>query len=81
MAAAEDAGLAPEVRHLANSAADPDAPGARFDLVRPGSRCYGLARPGADGRDLGLRPAMTVQSPLALAKRVPAGTGVSYGHT
>ena len=31
--------------------------------------------------DLGLRPAMTLSAALALVKRVPAGHGVSYGHT
>ena len=31
--------------------------------------------------DLDLRPAMTVRATLALVKRIPAGAGVSYGHT
>jgi alanine racemase len=79
---AEKAGVRPEVRHLANSAATLTIPEARFDLVRPGIAIYGLD-PMPDlgpGRELGLRPAMTLTGRLVTAKRVDAGTGVSYGH-
>lgn len=78
---AEEAGLRPEVRHLANSAAALLRPSARFDLVRVGLASYGLDPAPGHLPDIGLRPAMTVQVPLALAKRIPAGAGVSYGHT
>jgi alanine racemase len=50
-----------------------------LDLVRPGLACYGLSP--VPGRDFGLRPAMTVRARVTLTKRVPAGQGVSYGHT
>ena len=74
---AERAGITPRVRHLANSAAALTLPEAHFDLVRPGIAVYGLSPvPG----DFGLTPAMTVRAQLALAKRVGAGEGVSYGH-
>ena len=43
VALAERAGLRPEVRHLANSAATLTAPDAHFDLVRPGIAVYGLS--------------------------------------
>ena len=76
---AEKAGHHPEVRHIANTAAALDVPEARYDLVRVGGGCYGLSTlPG--GRAAWLRPAMTLRARLALVKRVPAGTGVSYGH-
>lgn len=79
---AESAGLRPEVRHLANSASAVLRPSARFDLVRVGLMCYGLdPAPGLLPDGLDLVPAMTVQAPLAMAKEIPAGTGVSYGHT
>ncbi len=81
--AAEAAGLQPEVRHLANSAAALLRPSARFDLVRCGIASYGLS-PAPDvaaSGDLGLVPAMTVRTRLALVKRIPAGAGVSYGHS
>jgi len=80
---AESAGLRPEVRHLANSAATLTAPEHHFDLVRPGLAVYGLSPvPEVAGPEsYGLRPAMTLRSAMVLVKRVPAGSGVSYGHT
>jgi alanine racemase len=76
---AERAGVRPEVRHLANTPATLTLPEARFDLVRPGGSVFGLSTlPG--GAPLWLRPAMTVRARLVQVKRVPAGTGVSYGH-
>ncbi len=83
IAAAEAAGLRPEVRHLANSAATLTAPEHHFDLVRPGLAVYGLSPvPEVGGpADFGLRPAMTLAADLVHLKRVPAGQGVSYGHT
>jgi alanine racemase len=81
VALAERAGVEPEVRHVANSAATLTSPAARFDLVRPGIAVYGVS-PMDDvaPADFGLRPAMTLAARLALVKRVPAGSGVSYGH-
>lgn len=85
LAGAEEAGLTPEVRHLANSAAALLRPAARHDLVRCGLAVYGLdPAPGHTARllpDLGLVPAMTVRGRLAMVKAVAAGSGVSYGHT
>ena len=52
-----------------------------YDLVRPGIALYGLDPLGGDPAAHGLRPAMTVRAAVALTKRVPAGVGVSYGHT
>ncbi len=77
------AGLRPEVRHLANSAAALTRPGSRFDLVRCGIASYGLSPVPRlhSSADLGLVPAMTARARLAVVKRVPAGSGVSYGHT
>lgn len=80
VAYAEKAGARFEVRHLANSAATLTLPEARFDLVRPGIATYGLTPVPRLGT-FGLRPAMTLVADAALVKRVPAGRGVSYGHT
>ncbi len=79
---AERAGVRPQVRHLANSAATLATPEAHFDLVRPGVSIYGLSPGPLVGRpaQLGLAPAMTLTAEIALTKRVPAGSGVSYGH-
>ena len=78
---ARAAGLTEARRHLANSAATIALPDTWYDMVRPGVAVYGLDPLGGDPRPYGLRPAMTVQARVALTKRVPAGTGVSYGHT
>lgn len=83
VASAEKAGLEPEVRHAANSAATLTLPEAHFDLVRPGLAVYGLSPVPdvASSSQLGLRPAMRLSANVALVKSVPAGSGVSYGHT
>ena len=75
-------GLHPQIRHLANSAATLATPEAHFDLVRPGISVYGLSPGPLVGKasELGLVPAMTLRAEVALAKRVPPGSGVSYGH-
>jgi alanine racemase len=80
---AEAAGLRPEVRHLANSAAALLRPASRYDLVRFGIAAYGLSPAPAvvSAADLGLTPAMTVRARALLTKDVAAGEGVSYGHT
>ncbi len=79
LAVAERLGLRPRWRHIANSAATLTRPDAHFDLVRVGIAMYGLSP--IAGERFGLRPAMTVRARVMLAKRVPAGEGVSYGHT
>jgi alanine racemase len=81
VALARAAGLTEARRHLANSAATIALPETWFDMVRPGVAIYGLDPLGGDPAAYGLRPAMTVRARVILAKRVPAGVGVSYGHT
>jgi alanine racemase len=77
------AGMHPEVRHLANSPATLTRPWAHYDLVRIGLALYGLspAPEVASAAGFGLRPALRLTARLAAVKRVPAGAGVSYGHT
>ncbi|WP_248294812.1 alanine racemase [Actinoplanes sp. TBRC 11911] len=75
--AARAHGLEPQILHAGNSAAALQLPEARFDLVRVGIALYGIEP--IPGRDFGLRPAMSVRAPVVLTKRVPPGTGVSYG--
>ncbi|MFG1990335.1 alanine racemase [Actinoplanes sp. NPDC048988] len=79
LATAERFGITPRYRHIANSAATLTRPDTHFDLVRPGIAVYGLSP--IAGETFGLRPAMTARARVALVKRVPAGQGVSYGHT
>ena len=83
LAVVDAAGLDPEVRHLANSAATLLRPSARHDLVRCGIASYGVS-PAPDvvgAAELGLVPAMTARARLAMVKRIPTGACVSYGHT
>jgi alanine racemase len=81
VALAQSAGLRPELRHLASTAAAVRRPEARFDMVRIGIGAYGLS-PFADatGADLGLIPAMTLRTRVAAVRTVPAGAGVSYDY-
>jgi alanine racemase len=79
---AEQQGVRPEVRHIANSPATLTLPEAHFDLVRTGIALYGISPSPEVGTpaDFGLRPVMTLAANIALVKRVPGGHGVSYGH-
>ena len=82
---ADASGLAPDVRHIANSAGALLRPSSRYDLVRCGIAIYGLdPAPGAEGSPwpgLGLVPAMTVRAKLAMSKRIARGAAVGYGGT
>ncbi|QUX29012.1 alanine racemase [Nocardiopsis akebiae] len=75
---ARAAGLDPSLRHLANTAAILNEPATHFDLVRAGVGLYGVEP--VEGRRFGLRLAMTLRARVAMVRRVPAGTGVSYHH-
>ena len=76
--AAAASGIRPRWRHLANTPGTLEHPATHFDMARAGIGIYGIS-PVAD--PAGLRPAMTLRATVALAKRVPAGQGVSYGQT
>ncbi|WP_439591780.1 alanine racemase [Microbacterium sp.] len=78
---AATAGLAPPLRHIAATHAAIALPEARLGCVRVGIGIYGLS-PFADrsSADLGLRPAMTLRGSVVAVRRVPEGTGVSYGY-
>jgi alanine racemase len=78
LALAENAGVRPEVRHLANTPATLTLPQTWLDMVRPGGAVFGLSTMPGGAPDW-LRPAMTVRARLVQVKQVPDGTGVSYG--
>lgn len=80
VAVADEAGVRPELRHVAATAAALSLPEARLDAVRIGLGLYGLS-PFDDqsSADVGLRPVMTLRGGVAAVRRVPASTGVSYG--
>jgi alanine racemase len=79
---ARRAGLAPELLHLAATAATLSRDQSACTMVRTGIGAYGLS-PFEDGdaAAVGLRPAMTLTTEVAAVRRVAAGAGVSYDHT
>lgn len=75
------AGIAPPVAHVANSAATVLRPDIHYNLLRPGLAIYGLPPVPAVRERVDLRPVMTFKTRVLQVKQVPAGAGVSYGHT
>ena len=77
------AGLNPPIHHLAATGGLLWHPQARMDLVRAGIGLYGLSPDPsvATSAELGLQPAMRLESPLVQVKRIDAGQAVSYGGT
>jgi alanine racemase len=72
----------PGPRSIANSAGLIAWPRARVDWVRPGLMLYGSSPlPGKVGAELGLVPAMTVESRLIAVHELEAGETVGYGAT
>jgi alanine racemase len=84
LGAAADVELAigrPLLRHAANSVALLRIPESRLDMARPGIAAYGHLRPQHVPSGLDLAPALTFKTRVVQTKRVPAGIGLSYGHT
>ena len=77
----EDRGMVIPIKHMSNSAGTLVCD-EQFDMVRMGIVLYGLYPDECvnDG-SVELRPAMKVVSHVVHVKEVPAGSGVSYGHT
>lgn len=80
------------LRHISNSAAiiEPESVSEQktqnsepeFDMVRMGISLYGhYPSDEVDRTGVALIPAMTFKSRIVNIKTVPAGTGISYGHT
>lgn len=73
------------LRHIANSGAVLNFPDTYCDMVRAGIALYGYHPGGRAGMvnlyDGELIPAMSFSSRVLQVKTVPAGTGISYGHS
>ena len=73
------------IRHIANSGGVFNFPETCGDMVRPGISLYGYYPDGEEGmrRAKGekLVPAMSFTTQVLQVKTLPAGAGVSYGHT
>jgi alanine racemase len=80
--AVESVGYGVEIKHLGNSAAILDLEEARMDMVRAGIILYGLyPSDEVQKQKINLEPAMRFLTHVAHVKDVPAGYGISYGHT
>lgn len=77
----ENRGMYIPIKHLCNSAGLLSVD-EQFDMVRLGIVMYGLYPDECvnDG-SINLKPAMKIVSHVSHVKEVPAGSGVSYGHT
>lgn len=79
--ALEQQNLAPGCRHLANSAGALRSPQLHYDMVRVGLALYGHC-PAAHLQGVTpLQSAMRLLARVSLIRDVPAGVGVSYGHS
>ena len=75
-------GVAPAIRHCANSACILELPQAQFDMVRAGITIYGIYPSDEMRREISpLSPVMELVSHVSFVKEIPAGTSVSYGGT
>lgn len=76
---AKTAGISPEIRHAANSAAVFRCKDARFDLVRPGIALFGVSPKFGDKVDL--RPAMSIRTEIVALRHLEKGDPIGYGWT
>jgi alanine racemase len=72
-------GIAPGVVHACNTAGAIAWPAARYDMVRAGIGCYGIAPAAALVDRVALHPALSVKARVSYVKRVAAGARLSYG--
>jgi alanine racemase len=79
LAACRARGLPTGTVHAANTAAAIEWPAARFDMVRVGIGCYGIAPSDELEGRIELHPAMSVKARVSHVKSVPPGTRLSYG--
>ncbi|MFA5275326.1 MAG: alanine racemase [Candidatus Omnitrophota bacterium] len=64
--------------HAANSAGVLDYSNTHFNMIRPGLAVYGLYS--KDSLKSRLKPVLSLKTKVVFIKRVPEGTGISYGH-
>ena len=72
-------GIAPPLRHAANSAAILQSPRAHLDIVRPGIALFGVEPRVGICKEL--RPVMQVRTELVAVREIPEGQAVGYGAT
>ncbi len=67
--------------HSANSAALFSNPDTLYDMVRPGLALYGISPFEKETVELMLKPVMTLRARIVNLRRLPPGSGISYGRT
>ena len=81
-AALSNEGIKPTYLSLCNSAALTESAFVnKYDLVREGICLYGYNPSHETERILPLKPAMALRARITAVKTLPAGVGISYGHT
>lgn len=78
----EKLGASFSIVHCGNSATAIDLPKYGYNMVRVGISLYGLYPSGQVSRgNVNLKPVMSLKTKIVHLKRVPAGSGISYGAT
>ena len=77
-------GFTPSIRHISNTAALLRYPEMRLDMVRPGRILYGYLPTRDDiplyaEQGIDVQQVISVKTVVALVKKVPSGTPISYG--
>ncbi|MDD5255769.1 MAG: alanine racemase, partial [Candidatus Omnitrophica bacterium] len=72
-------GIRIPLAHAANSMGVIGYKESHFNMVRPGLMLYGLYP--RDNLNVTLKAVLSLRTKVVYAKRLPAGRGVSYGHT
>ncbi|HHW13052.1 MAG TPA: alanine racemase [Firmicutes bacterium] len=76
----ESKGLNIPLKHIANSGGILNLPESYFDMVRAGLILYGMwPSPWCAQGKIVLKPAFSLKTKVVFVKRVPAGSGISYG--
>lgn len=71
----------PGAAHIANTAAMVRFPEMHWDKVRPGISLYGYLPDKNTCNFPGLKPVMSLKTEVFQVRQMPAGTGISYGHS
>lgn len=74
----EESGIFIPLLHAANSIGAIDFKESHFNMVRPGLVIYGLYP--KEKLKIKLKPVLSLKTKITYFKRVPAGSGISYGH-
>ena len=69
------------IRHMDNSAGAMELHSKGFDMMRLGIVIYGLYPSEEVDKSVVITPAMQLVSRITYVKTLPAGAGISYGHT